>query len=159
ADPSATTFVQLYDVTTIDGGSGNDTIHGTSGDDSIFGGNGNDAIYGHGGDDYLDGGAGVDQIFGGDGIDSILGGLGQDTLTGSGGLDVFRFDYSTTDRNELDIIADYSDDTLQVIGYGGDYDAILFDETTGDLTLGSSGKDIQLTGVTTKPASSKFRFF
>lgn len=159
ADDSATTFVQLYDVTTIDGGSGNDTIHGTSAEDSIFGGNGNDEIYGHGGDDYLDGGAGVDQIFGGDGIDSILGGLGQDTLTGDDGVDVFRFDYSTTDRNELDIIADYDDDTLQVIGYGGDYDAILFDDTTGDLTLGSSGKDIQLTGVTTKPASSKFRFF
>ena len=160
ANTAATSFVSLVDVVSIDGANGNDTIYGSSAADSILGGAGNDVLYGYGGDDYLEGGAGVDEIFGGDGLDSILGGLGQDTLTGGSGIDVFRFDSSSTDRGELDIIDDYADDTLQVIGYGSDYDAILFDGTSGvwELTLAASGKDIRLTGVTSKPASNKFRF-
>ena len=157
---SATGFVTLVDVVSIDAGGGNDTIYGTAAADSIFGGAGDDLIYGYGGDDYLDGGAGADEIYGGDGLDSILGGLGLDLLAGGSGTDVFRFDSSSTDRGELDIVDDYADDTLQVLGYGSDYDAITFDGTAGvwELTLAASGKNIRLTGVTTKPASNRFRF-
>jgi Ca2+-binding RTX toxin-like protein len=153
-------FVTLIDVVAIDAGAGNDTVYGTDAADSILGGSGNDVLYGYDGDDYLDGGVGIDQIFGGDGVDSILGGLGQDTLNGGSGNDVFRFDSTTTDRGELDIVGDYADDTLQLIGYGADYDSILFDSTSGvwEITLGASGKRIRLTGVTSKPASNNFRF-
>ena len=156
----ATLFVTLIDVVAIDAGAGNDTVYGTDAADSILGGSGNDVLYGYDGDDYLDGGVGIDQIFGGDGVDSILGGLGQDTLNGGSGNDVFRFDSTTTDRGELDIVGDYADDTLQLIGYGADYDSILFDSTSGvwEITLGASGKRIRLTGVTSKPASNNFRF-
>jgi Ca2+-binding RTX toxin-like protein len=160
SNDDATAFVLLDSVTTIDGGGGGDTIHGSDAVDSILGGDGNDVLYGYGEDDYLDGGAGVDRIFGGGGIDLILGGLGQDTLNGGGGVDLFRFESSTADRGELDIVDDFADDTLLLAGYGVDYDEILFDGTSGvwKLTLGASGKEIRLTGVTSKPDSDKFQF-
>jgi len=47
-------------VTTISGGSGNDTITGTSGNDVLIGGAGDDTLIGGGGDDFLNGGAGSD---------------------------------------------------------------------------------------------------
>jgi len=47
-------------VTTISGGSGNDTITGTSGNDVLIGGAGDDTLIGGGGDDFLNGGAGTD---------------------------------------------------------------------------------------------------
>ena len=160
SNDEATAFVLLDSVTTIDGGGGGDTIHGTDAVDSILGGDGNDVLYGHGEDDYLDGGAGVDRIFGGGGIDLLLGGLGQDTLNGGGGIDLFEFESSTADRGELDIVDDFADDTLRLAGYGVDYDEILFDGTSGvwKLTLGASGKEIQLTDVASKPDSDRFQF-
>ena len=47
-------------MTTINGGSGNDTITGTSGNDTLIGGAGDDTLIGGGGNDFLNGSAGHD---------------------------------------------------------------------------------------------------
>src|SRR4051812_18695563 len=49
-----------HTMTTINGGSGNDTITGTSGNDVLIGGSGDDTLIGGGGDDFLNGGQNSD---------------------------------------------------------------------------------------------------
>ncbi|MDV7340568.1 cadherin-like domain-containing protein [Terasakiella sp. A23] len=64
----------LTDVTSIDGGAGNDRITGTDGDDTIVGGTGNDDLYGGAGNDtfLVNEGDGVDDFFGGEGTDKVI---------------------------------------------------------------------------------------
>ncbi|XZE54543.1 LamG-like jellyroll fold domain-containing protein [Planctomycetaceae bacterium SH139] len=75
-------------VTTIDGGSGDDTLIGSTARDRIDGGRGSDVIFGYAGDDRLWGDQGngdgsptdVDKIYAGAGNDDILGGQGTNQL-------------------------------------------------------------------------------
>ena len=66
-------------MTTLIGGTGNDTLVGGSGNDHIFGEAGNDILYGLGGNDLLYGGLGNDILSGGTGTDRMIGGAGNDT--------------------------------------------------------------------------------
>ena len=74
-------------MSTITGGSGNDSQAGTTGWDTIYGGAGNDTAAGYGGDDQIFGGTGADLIYAGDGNDIGLGGAGNDTSYGDVGND------------------------------------------------------------------------
>jgi Ca2+-binding RTX toxin-like protein len=71
-------------VTTLDGGPGDDTLQGGDGSDTLLGGDGNDTLDGRGGADVLNGGAG-DDLLSGDGNqpaapDVIDGGPGTDRM-------------------------------------------------------------------------------
>ena len=84
---TASEFVRLSGVPSIDGCAGDDVIHGTLGADTIFGSADNDTIYGYNLGDRIDGGTGDDQIFGGADSDTIFGGDGADELNGETGND------------------------------------------------------------------------
>ena len=72
-------------VTTITGGSGNDTLKGDAAS-TINGGDGDDTIVGGSGNDTLNGGNGNDGITTGAGTDAVDGGAGNDTFTVVGNL-------------------------------------------------------------------------
>ena len=69
-------------ITTINGGGGNDIITGGTVADVLNGDAGNDIIVTGAGGDAADGGANNDTITGGSGADTLTGGTGADTLTG-----------------------------------------------------------------------------
>jgi len=87
-------------MTSISGGSTDDTITGTALADSLDGLAGNDA---------LDGLAGADRLDGGDGNDTLAGGTGSDTLVGGAGDDVYVVD-------NRDVLVEQE---------GGGYDSVL----------------------------------
>ncbi len=70
-------------MSTVTGGSGNDTINGTRYSDSLSGAAGNDTVYGGSGTDTLNGDAGNDTLYGGNGTDYMYGGTGDDSLIGN----------------------------------------------------------------------------
>jgi Ca2+-binding RTX toxin-like protein len=106
--------VSMAQVSTIDGGKGDDTIVGTTGADVINGGNGND---------NLNGGVGDDSITGGNGNDFVVGGLGHDTAALDNGDDTFRWDPG-----------EGSDD----VNGGNGNDALLFNGAGADETMSLS---------------------
>lgn len=77
-------------LTTVNGGTGNDTISGTDAGDVLNGGDGTDVLNGQGGDDTVSGDRGNDQMFGGPGSDKLVwnNGDGTDQATGDEGYDV-----------------------------------------------------------------------
>jgi len=91
-------------------------ITGSGGADTITGGDGADTISGGVGIDTLTGGAGADSISGGDGIDTIAGGTGADTLTGGAGVDVFQLTLGDATLAVLDVITDFSGDSISYTG-------------------------------------------
>ena len=119
--------VTLSGITSIDGGSGNDTITGSTGNDMVLGGNGNDAIDGNGGDDTIDGGLGSDTLLGGMGNDTLIGGIGNDELRGGAGNDTI-----TGGAGNDTMFGDADDDTF-VIGATAGKDTI--DGGTGNDTV------------------------
>jgi hypothetical protein len=72
-------------VTTITGGSGNDTLVGDA-SSTISGGAGDDGITGGSGNDTLSGGSGNDTFTPNGGTDAMTGGAGNDTFTVAGNL-------------------------------------------------------------------------
>jgi Ca2+-binding RTX toxin-like protein len=74
------------EITTLDGGPGDDLILGGDGNESLLGDAGNDTIDGNRGTDRADLGAGTDNFIwdAGDGSDGIEGREGSDTLTFNG---------------------------------------------------------------------------
>ena len=108
----------LVGITSIDGGSGNDTITGSAGADSILGGAGNDVLDGNDGNDRVDGGVGNDSLFGGNGNDTLIGGTGNDDLHGGAGNDTLTGGAG----NDL-LFGDADDDTF-VIGAAAGKDTI-----------------------------------
>ncbi len=91
-------------MSTIVGGSGNDTLTGTSGKDTIVGGAGSDII---------NGGAGSDKITGGSGNDTINGGAGADIINAGAGNDTIVYDI-----NDISVDGGSGFDTLKVVGSG-----------------------------------------
>ncbi len=71
------------ELTTLDGGDGNDTLLGGSGADTLMGG---------AGDDTLLGGSGAETLMGGDGNDFVDGNRGNDTAFLGAGDDTFQWD-------------------------------------------------------------------
>lgn len=110
---------QIFGITNIQGGAGNDrffgnaesnVIRGGMGDDRIFGRQGDDWLEGNQGNDLLDGGLGNDTLLGGIGNDTLIGGPGMDRLTGGPGADVFVFralDHTSADAARADFITDF----------------------------------------------------
>ncbi len=72
----------LVNITSINGGAGNDTIIGSAGDDVINGGGGNDTMFGAGGNDIfrVGVGAGFDNFDGGTGTNIIEGAANNATI-------------------------------------------------------------------------------
>ena len=68
------------EVTTLDGGPGNDTLQGGVGGEVFFGQAGDDTLQGGGGADVLRGGDDADVLTGGAGDDHVFGELGQDRM-------------------------------------------------------------------------------
>ncbi len=99
---TATVFINVKNVTIVQGTSGNDQLNGSAGDDILKGFAGNDTINAQGGDDVLDGGTGNDSLNGGAGNDIYLYGMGDgnDSITnydtGAGREDVLRFKASVS---------------------------------------------------------------
>ena len=80
------------DISSISGGSGNDTMTGNAGTNLFAGGTGDDVLSGNGGDDKLYGGTGADRIDGHAGTDFLQGDDGDDQLTGGPDVDSFYGD-------------------------------------------------------------------
>ena len=89
----------ISNVTSIIGGTGDDTLMGDAnanglwggaGNDVLRGGRGRDSLYGGAGNDRLSGGAGNDVLRGGRGRDSLHGGRGNDRLSGGAGNDMLK---------------------------------------------------------------------
>ncbi len=114
-------------MSTINGGTGNDTLSGTSGADTIFGGGGDDSLHGNGGDDVIFAGSGNDSVHGGTGHDTIFGEAGNDTLNGQDGNDVI---YAGT-GNDL-VFGGNNNDTLS----GGSGTDTLFGADGDDVIWG-----------------------
>jgi hypothetical protein len=91
-----------------------------------------------------------------DGNDTIVGGDGADILTGGAGIDMFRFQQSTTDLTELDLVQDYKDDVLVFAGYSPNPYASWTFPVGGDiLTVTPSGKRVRLVNVKVRPVATK----
>lgn len=89
-------------------GNGNDEAYGLAGNDIISGDDGNDTIFGGDGHDNLKGGLGDDRLLGGNGFDSIFFGLGKDNVWGGNGSDTFIIEGSTNSTiASTDIIRDF----------------------------------------------------
>ncbi len=126
----------------LNGGAENDSLYGGSGDDWIEGNEGNDVLSGSADNDVLLGGAGNDTLDGGTGNDILSNtgnagddkyifgrGYGQDVIyddDGTSGLDTISFNADvapadvsvrTTDRGDLILSINGTDDTLTVEGY------------------------------------------
>lgn len=120
-------------MTTVSGGSGNDTLGpgpgsandsltGNAGDDLLLGGLGNDTLIGGTGNDRLEGGAGNDRLEGGDGDDVLIGGTGNDVMLGGAGNDTL-------------FAGDGSDPDADLLDGGTGIDTADFSELTGGVTV------------------------
>jgi Ca2+-binding RTX toxin-like protein len=103
----------------LSGGDGDDTLYGDIDNDILKGGDDNDILQGGAGNDNLDGGDDDDALYGdadndilsgGDGVDTLQGGTGSDMLTGGEGDDQFVFDTLFNGIDDIDQIADFSND-------------------------------------------------
>lgn len=137
-------------MSTINGGSGDETFTGTIGDDSLSGGGGNDTIDAYSGNDTLSGDEGDDSILGrggqdfitgGDGADTLDGGIDADTIIGGAGNDVL---IGGTDNDTMDggigddtLAGGYGNDTLQ----GGDGSDTLRGDWGNDSIMGGNDAD------------------
>ncbi|MEM9139953.1 MAG: LamG-like jellyroll fold domain-containing protein, partial [Pseudomonadota bacterium] len=88
-------------MSTVSGGTGNDTLDGGSSDDLIYGLAGNDSLQGDAGNDTIFGGTGADRLQGSDGADGLIGGSGDDLLYGDD-LPAVRFNATGTDGVALE---------------------------------------------------------
>lgn len=84
-------------MTTIIGGTSDDTIKGTNGADFLAGGAGDDFLQGRAGNDVIEGNEGNDQIQGNEGDDTITGGEGDDLIHGGVGTDTAVYSGSVLD--------------------------------------------------------------
>ena len=87
ADVLDFTNVTLTAITSVEGGTGDDTITGNSAANTIAGGAGND---------LLSGAAGNDTLTGDEGDDTLFGGTGNDVLNGGDGIDWVDYSERTT---------------------------------------------------------------
>jgi Ca2+-binding RTX toxin-like protein len=103
------------DITSVTGGSANDSIDAAATDRSVSfnGGAGDDTITGSGLSDFLGGGPGNDTVNGNNGGDSISGGDGNDNLSGGLGDDDLSGDQGTDRVDGGD-----GDDTFDEFGFG-----------------------------------------
>ena len=101
----------LISITSLFGGTGDDTLralesgsrlNGAGGDDLVIGRSGDDFLAGGNGNDLIQGGAGDDLMNGNRGDDTLIGGAGNDTLRGSVGADSFVFSADGGDDTVLD---------------------------------------------------------
>jgi VCBS repeat-containing protein len=90
------------------------------------------AIYGNTGANVLRGREGDDWLEGGDGNDTLDGGTGADSMRGGAGNDLYMID-------------DVGDRTVETIGLGGGIDTV---ESSVERTLGENFENLILTGVT-----------
>jgi VCBS repeat-containing protein len=152
----------LSNISSIDGGAGNDRITGSDGDDVIRGGLGQDILQGDAGDDtfLLSGDEGDYNIVnGGDGNDSLLGSAGDDvfrfnifngqntveTIDGAGGNDVIvgtsgnnHFDFANTTLNNISSIdGGAGNDRIT----GSDGDDVISGGLGQDTLFGGAGND------------------
>jgi len=112
--------VNVTDVNSSVGGSGDDVIFGDDGHDSISGAEGNDAILGQDGNDIIDGGDGNDRLNAGDGNDVVFGGAGNDEIGGGAGDDIM---------------------------VGQDGDDVIFGEDGVDIANAGAGNDVMVGGL------------
>src|SRR5688572_33471727 len=94
-----------FDVTTYNGGNGNDLIRGGDGDDIIYGGNGGDILFG---------GAGNDQLYGQNGNGHLIGGAGDDLIDGDSGFDTVYYSRPISEHSFLVAAGD-----LHILHLGG----------------------------------------
>ena len=106
-----------------------DLIYGYGGNDSITSGAGDDEVYGGADSDIISTGAGADTAYGGAGDDQIDGGAGNDALYG--GDDSDSFAWTSGDGS----------DSIDGGAGGADFDYLLADGATDDLTLDLSAGD------------------
>jgi Ca2+-binding RTX toxin-like protein len=116
-------------VTTVNGGTGNDTITGTVAGDTLNGEAGNDTINGAKGNDTMNGGDNDDVLIWnpGDGSDTDEGGLGNDVVQDNGGAAAEHFIVSAngqrvtaTRDTGAPFFLDISAETLALNMGGGD---------------------------------------
>ena len=147
------------EVTTIHGGSGNDTLIGGSGAETFIGGPGNDSIFAGPGDDLIvwNPGDGTDLIEGGDGVDTVevngTNGAEDFTITANGTrvrfdrLNPAPFFLDIGTCEELELNANTGNDTLACTGNLAALIHITADGGPGDDTLrGSNGADVLIGG-------------
>jgi len=145
ADLLDLTNVELIGITSIDGGSGNDTIRGSATADTIIGGAGDDLLQGNGGDDVflLAARSGVDTIEGGEGIDTVRGTVDGAVLGWGGVTGVERFEnlriLGTAAADRIDL----SGATLVNVGSidGGAGDDTILGAAGADTIIGGAGND------------------
>ncbi len=126
----------------IEGGGGRDLLSGGRGDDTILGGTGRDTIFGGGGDDNVRGGRQADLIRGNGGNDTLRGDGGNDTIAGGNGNDRV-IGGGGNDR----LVGGRGNDTLRGGNgddrlIGGDGDDILNGGRGDDRMVGRTGADV-----------------
>lgn len=134
---------------------GNDTINGNGGNDTIYGGKGKDTLYGGDADDTMFGDAGKDFLDGGAGINSLTGGAAKDTFSFSAALAGGNYAQIEDFEAGIDKIQ-LAKSAFEGIGakgtlkagqfflaseYDGTAKAIVYDETTGNLSYSKNGGD------------------
>jgi len=144
-------------LTTFDGGAGDDTVTGGLLADTISGGIGNDSVLGGGGNDILTADPqGNDTLLGGGGDDSINGGLGDDSVSGEDGADtLLGFDGNDTlwgGAGDDSITGGIGNDSIQ----GGDGADTLVASNGMDTLDGGAGIDVfSFEGLALTPANSQ----
>ena len=125
---SATVTINLFDSTTLSGGTANEILIGRNGSGSrLLGGGGNDTLLGGDSNDTLQGGPGTDLLVGGSGSDLFVFKVGEN------GSDTIR-DYQAG----ADVL-DISDLLTGLTVTPGNLDSYVQVDTTGDLRLDLSG--------------------
>ncbi len=138
-------------ISTLNGGAGDDTLNGGAGTDILNGDADDDKLSGGAGADTLNGGTGVDTLNGGDDDDTLNGDDGNDTLSGGAGNDVLNGGnnddilYATVNPvTLLDVHFDagiegfaYSDGFLGGSDPGNNYVNESYDNADGGLNNGS----------------------
>jgi Ca2+-binding RTX toxin-like protein len=127
-------------MSTVNGGSGNDSLVGTTGNDLIKGYAGNDTLNAYGGNDSVYGGDGADSVNAGFGDDWVYGGTGNDTLDGGGGYDQIYGEAG----NDLMIGDNFTYDDF----YGGTGDDTIYaGDSEDDWAWGEAGNDLLYMGA------------
>ncbi len=129
-----------FGITSLTGGTGNDTLAGSSTADELDGFAGDDRLLGRGGADRLVGDVGTDTLYGGSGGDLLLGQDGADRLYGGDGDDVLRGDERNGPAGNDTLDGGNGDDDL--FGYAGNDTFTEGIAANGsDLLVGGSGTD------------------